>query len=55
MDIRRGKVTEEEKIYNEEFQNFLLSPNIVRMRWVGHVVRMKEGRYVRKILVGKPQ
>ena len=36
------------------------SPNIVRviksrrLRWVGHVARMKEGRSAFKILTGKP-
>ena len=36
-------------------------PNIVRvvksrrMRWVGHVARMMEGRVVHKVLVGKPE
>ena len=37
------------------------SPNIVRviksrrMRWAGRVARMKEGRGVHKVLVGKPE
>ena len=37
------------------------SPNIVRlirlkrMRWVGHVVHMGEGRGVYRVLVGKPE
>ena len=37
------------------------TPNIVReiksrrMRWVGHVARMEEGRGVHKVLVGKPE
>jgi len=26
-----------------------------RMRWVGHVVRMGEGRGVHRVLVGKPE
>ena len=36
------------------------SPNIVRviksrrLRWVGHVARMEEGRSIFKILTGKP-
>jgi len=36
-------------------------PNIVwvvksiRMRWVGHVARMGEGRGVHRVLVGKPE
>ena len=37
------------------------SPNIVRviksrrMRWAGHVARMREGRGVYRVLVGKPK
>jgi hypothetical protein len=37
------------------------SPNIVgviqsrRMRWAGHVARMREGRGVYRILVGRPE
>ena len=37
------------------------SPDIIwamksrRMRWVGHVARMEEGRDVHKVLVGKPE
>jgi hypothetical protein len=37
------------------------SPNIVRavksrrMRWVGHVARMGEGRGVYRVLVGRPE
>jgi hypothetical protein len=39
----------------------LPSPNIVRviksrrMRWVGHVARMREERGVHRVLVGKPE
>jgi len=48
----------EKKIYNEEL-NDLYSTNVIwviesgRMRLAGHVVRMKEGRSVRRVLVGK--
>jgi hypothetical protein len=37
------------------------SPDIIRqiksrrMRWVGHVARMEEGRNVYRVLVGKPE
>jgi hypothetical protein len=37
------------------------SPNIVRviksrrMRWAGHVARMREGRGVYRVLVGRPE
>ena len=44
----------------EELNSLYRSPNIVRLiksrrlRWTGHVARMKEGRSVFKILTGKP-
>jgi hypothetical protein len=44
-----------------ELHNLYSSPNIVRviksrrMKWVGHVARMGEGRGVCRILVGKPE
>jgi len=40
---------------------YTLSPNIVRviksrrMRWAGHVARMRERRGVYRVLVGKPE
>jgi hypothetical protein len=49
------------KLHNEEFNDLYSSPNIVRvikwrrMRWVGHVARMGEGRGVYRVLVGKPE
>jgi len=49
------------KLHNEELNNLYSSPNIVRMiksrrmRWVGHVARMGEGRGVYRVLVGKPE
>jgi len=55
----------EKKLHNEELNNLLnnlySSPNIVRviksirMRWVGHVARMGEGRGVYRVLGGKPE
>ena len=47
------------KLHNEELRDLYSLPNIVRvvkkrrMRWVGHVARMGEGRGVHKVLVGK--
>jgi hypothetical protein len=46
------------KLYNEEL-NVLYSLNIVRvikyrMRWAGHVARMREERGVYRVSVGKP-
>jgi len=50
----------EKNLYNEELNNLYTSPNIRvvksrRMRWVGHVARMAEGRGVYRIWVGKPE
>jgi hypothetical protein len=48
------------KLHNE-LHNLCYSPNIVRviksrrMRWVGHVARMGEGRDVYRVLVGRPE
>ena len=49
------------KLHNEELNDLYSSPNIVRviksrrMRWVGHVAHMEEGRGVYKVLVGRPE
>jgi hypothetical protein len=58
---KRDEVTGElRKLHSEELQNLYSSPDIIRqvksrrMRWVGHVARMGEGRKVYKVLVGKP-
>jgi hypothetical protein len=48
------------KLHNDELHDLYSSPNIVRvikskrMRWVGYVVRMGEGRGVYRVLVGRP-
>jgi hypothetical protein len=47
------------KLHNDELHNLYSSPNIVmviksrRMRWVGHVACMGEGRGVYRVLVGR--
>jgi len=49
------------KLHNEELNDLYFSPNIVRvikwrrMRWEGHVARMKDSRGVYRVLVGKPE
>jgi hypothetical protein len=48
------------RLHNEELHSLYRSPNIARvmksrrMKWVGHVARMEEGRSALKILTGKP-
>jgi hypothetical protein len=66
-ELRRifGPKREEEgswrKLHNDELHSLHSSPNIVRaiksgrMRWVGHVARMGEGRGVYRVLVGRPE
>ena len=49
------------KLHNEALRDLSSLPNIVRvvksrkMRWVGNVARMGEGRGVHRVLVGKPE
>jgi hypothetical protein len=49
------------KLDNDELHSLYSSPNVVRviksrrMRWVGHVARMGEGRCVYRVLVGRPE
>jgi hypothetical protein len=49
------------KRHNEELHNLYSSPSIIRiiksrrMRWAGHVARMREKRNVYRLLVGKPE
>jgi hypothetical protein len=49
------------KLHNDELHSLYSSPNIVRviksrkMRWVGHVAYMGEGRGVYRVLVGRPE
>ena len=57
---RRGEVTGEwRKLHNEELYDLYCSPNSIRMikprrmRWAGHVARMREGRGVYWVLVDK--
>jgi hypothetical protein len=49
------------KLHNDELHDLYSSPNIVRvikskrMRWAGHVARMREGRGVYRVLVGRSE
>ena len=58
---KRDEVTGEwRKLHNDELNVVYSSSNILRviksrrMRWVGHVARMGEGRGVYRVLLGKP-
>jgi hypothetical protein len=48
------------KLHNDELHSLFSSPNIVRViksrrvRWAGRMARMREGRGVYRILVGRP-
>jgi hypothetical protein len=49
------------KLHNEELRDLYPSPSIIRiiksrrMRWAGHVARMREKRNAYRLLVGKPE
>jgi hypothetical protein len=49
------------KLHNNELHSLYSSPNIAsviksrKMRWAGHVARMREGRGVYRVLVGRPE
>ena len=49
---RDGVTGDWRKLHNEELNDLIKSR---RMRWVGHVARMEEGRGMHKVLVGKPE
>ena len=57
---KRDEVTREwRKLHNEELNYLYSSPNIVRvtksrrMRWAGHVARVRERRGVHRVLGGE--
>jgi len=57
---KRDEITGEwRKLHNEELNDLYCSPNIVRvtktrrMRWAGHVARMRDRRGIYRVLVGK--
>jgi hypothetical protein len=58
----RDEVTGEwRRMHNKELYVLYSSPNIIRviksrrLRWVGHVARMRESRGAYRALVGKPE
>jgi hypothetical protein len=59
---KRDEVTGKwRKLHNEELHDLYSSPSIIRimksrrMRWAGHVARMREKRNGYRLLVGKPE
>jgi hypothetical protein len=59
---KKDEVTGEwRKLHNEELHDLYSSPSIIktikarRMRWAGHVERMREKRNAYRLLVGKPE
>jgi hypothetical protein len=57
---KRDEVTGDwQKLHNEEFYNLYSLPNRMiksrRMRWAGHVARMRAMRNAYSILVGRPE
>ena len=56
---KRDENGEWRKLHNEKLHSLYRSPNIVRviksrrLRWAGHLARIKEGRSAFKILTGK--
>jgi hypothetical protein len=59
---KRDEVTGDwRKLHDEELRDLYSSPSIIRiirlrrMRWAGHVARMREKRNTHRLLVGKPE
>jgi hypothetical protein len=61
IHLRREEDGSWRKLHNDELHSLYSSLNIVRViksrriRWVGHVARMGEGRGVYRVLVGMPE
>jgi len=43
------------KMHNDVLHSLYSSPNIVRVRWAGHVACMEKGRGIYMVLVGRPE
>jgi hypothetical protein len=48
------------KLHNDEHHSLYSSPNVWviksrRMKWEGHAARLREGRGVNRVLVGRPE
>jgi hypothetical protein len=59
---KRDEVTGDwRRLHNEELNGLYSSTNIIRMiksrrmKWAGHVARIREGRIAYRILVGRPE
>ena len=61
MGLRDGVTGEWRKLHSEKHNDLHCSPNIVqviksrRMRWAGHVARIRERIGVYRVFVGKPE
>ena len=62
LGAKRDEITEEwRKLYNAELHALYSSSNITRnfksrrLRWAGHVARMKQSRNAYRVLVEKPE
>jgi hypothetical protein len=61
FEPKREKVTGEwRNLHSEELQNLYSSPDVIRqiklrkVRWTGHVARVREEKKVYRVLMGKP-
>jgi hypothetical protein len=61
LKTKREECKSWRKLHNDELHDLYSLPNIVRViksrriRWAGHMARMREGRCVYRVLVGRPE